>query len=227
MATHVFQCNATLIVLHIKNNPKSQPKRYPLRQTANHEIDAYPWMEHILSALWVSWLTCFVFVAMRCDPPPAQGGITITGLPENEEGILPDHFLKFSCDLPGKQLSGSSLLVCGQDGVWDQPFPSCEGSRRTLTATTLTTSNIANLRPSPAPTDISCQVEELHLHLTAAELPPGNKTIRTGHKLRFRCGDGYALVGAEEIECLPTGQWNKLFPTCTGMLLFSPLLSGM
>ncbi|XP_051929500.1 complement factor H-like [Hippocampus zosterae] len=126
---------------------------------------------------------------MRCDPPPAQGGITITGLPENEEGILPDHFLKFSCDLPGKQLSGSSLLICGQDGVWDQPFPSCE--------------------------DISCKVEDLHLHLTADGLPPGNRTIRTGHKLRFRCGDGYALNGAEEIECLPTGQWNKAFPTCT------------
>ncbi|XP_057696961.1 complement factor H-like isoform X2 [Corythoichthys intestinalis] len=126
---------------------------------------------------------------MTCETPPAVGGITITGLPQNEEGILPDRFLKFSCDVPGKQLHGSSLLICGQDGLWDKPFPSCE--------------------------DIACKVGEIHPRLDVDELPPGNQTIRIGHKLRFRCSNGYALDGSEESECLPTGEWENPFPTCT------------
>ncbi|XP_061682050.1 complement factor H-like [Syngnathoides biaculeatus] len=125
---------------------------------------------------------------MTCDPPPALGGITIKGLPENEEGILPDRYLTFSCDLPGKQIHGKSVLICGQNGLWDNPFPYCE--------------------------DISCKVEELHTHLRVVGLPRGNQTIQIGHKLRFHCGDEYALDGSEEIECLSTGKWNNPFPMC-------------
>nr|XP_049575296.1 complement factor H-like isoform X3 [Syngnathus scovelli] len=125
---------------------------------------------------------------LRCEQPPAQRGITINGLPDNEEGVLPDRYLTFSCDLPGKQLSGSPLVICGRDGVWDKPFPSCE--------------------------DIACKVGALHPQLTAHGLQPGIQTIEIGHKLRFRCGDDYTLDGSEDIECLPSGQWNNPFPTC-------------
>uniref|UniRef100_A0A4W6F7G8 Complement factor H like 4 n=1 Tax=Lates calcarifer TaxID=8187 RepID=A0A4W6F7G8_LATCA len=31
-----------------------------------------------------------------------------------------------SCDGPGKNLNGSSVLICGIDGQWDNPFPTCE-----------------------------------------------------------------------------------------------------
>ncbi|XP_061153328.1 complement factor H [Syngnathus typhle] len=125
---------------------------------------------------------------LRCEVPPAQRGITIIGLPDNGEGVLPDRFLTFNCDLPGKQLSGSQLVVCGRDGVWDKPFPSCE--------------------------DIACKVGELHPQLTAHGLQPWIQTIEIGHKLMFRCGDDYTLDGSEDIECLPSGQWNNPFPTC-------------
>ncbi|XP_054645337.1 complement factor H-like isoform X2 [Dunckerocampus dactyliophorus] len=126
---------------------------------------------------------------LLCDPPPTHGGITVKGLPENEDGILPDRFLTFSCDSPGKQLNGNSLLICGKDGLWDKPFPTCE--------------------------DIACKAGATQPHLSVDNLPPGNQTIRTGHKLRFRCSDDYALDGPEEIECLPTGEWNFPSPTCS------------
>nr|XP_057929822.1 complement factor H-like [Doryrhamphus excisus] len=126
---------------------------------------------------------------LLCDPPPTHGGITVKGLPDNADGILPDRFLTFSCDIPGKQLHGSSLLICGKDGLWDKPFPTCE--------------------------DIACTVGAPQPHLIVDELPAGNQTIRIGHKLRFRCSDDYALDGPEEIKCLPTGEWNLPFPTCS------------
>ncbi|XP_045905841.1 complement factor H-related protein 1-like isoform X2 [Micropterus dolomieu] len=130
--------------------------------------------------------TCF-FPASSCEPPPADGGVTVKGLPQNEEPILPDQFLTFSCG-PGKYLDGSSVLICGKDGQWNNPFPSCE--------------------------DITCKVGVMHPHLYVAGLPRANETMKTGHKLRFQCSDQYTLYGSEEIECLQTGQWNTLFPTC-------------
>ncbi|XP_042271660.1 complement factor H-related protein 1-like [Thunnus maccoyii] len=65
------------------------------------------------------------FPASSCDAPPANGGITVKGLPENDDPIVPDHILTFSCDGPGTILVGSSVLICGKDGRWDKPFPSC------------------------------------------------------------------------------------------------------
>uniref|UniRef100_A0A3B4VEZ1 Sushi domain-containing protein n=1 Tax=Seriola dumerili TaxID=41447 RepID=A0A3B4VEZ1_SERDU len=65
--------------------------------------------------------------ASSCDRPPTDGGVTVNGLPQNDDPILPDHVLMFSCDGPGKYLNGSSVLTCGQDGQWDNPFPSCIG----------------------------------------------------------------------------------------------------
>ncbi|XP_044056186.1 complement factor H-like isoform X2 [Siniperca chuatsi] len=125
---------------------------------------------------------------LSCDPPPADGGLIVKGLPENEESILPDRFLTFSCDGPGKYLNGSSVLICGKDGQWDNPFPSCE--------------------------DITCKVGVMPLHLTVTGLPPANETMKIGHKLWFRCDDQYALEGSDGTECLQTGQWNAPFPTC-------------
>ncbi|XP_077390748.1 complement factor H-like [Festucalex cinctus] len=124
----------------------------------------------------------------RCDPPRAEDGVTIEGV-RDSEGVLPLHFITFSCNIPGKQLNGSSLVGCGQDGRWDRPFPTCE--------------------------DISCHVEELGPHLSIDQLSPATRAARIGHKLSFRCSDEYVLTGFEENECLPNGQWEHPFPTCT------------
>uniref|UniRef100_A0A4W6F6X2 Sushi domain-containing protein n=1 Tax=Lates calcarifer TaxID=8187 RepID=A0A4W6F6X2_LATCA len=129
---------------------------------------------------------------LSCDPPPADEEITVKGLPENDDPILPDRFLTFSCDGPGKILNGSSVLICGIDGQWDNPFPTCE--------------------------DISCKVGVLPAHLNAAGLSPANETVKVGHRLKFHCDNGYWLDGSKEIQCLQTGQWNAPFPTCSAPL---------
>lgn len=64
---------------------------------------------------------------MSCSPPNVADGLTVTGLSNNDEQLLPGQFLSFSCDVEGKRLNGSSHLVCGNGGEWDHPFPSCEG----------------------------------------------------------------------------------------------------
>ncbi|XP_074491200.1 complement factor H-like isoform X2 [Sebastes fasciatus] len=126
---------------------------------------------------------------LSCDPPPADGGVTVEGLPENAGPILPDRFLTFSCDGPGKYLNGSSVLICGKDGQWDNPFPSCE--------------------------DIICELDVMQHHLNVDGLPPKNETMKIGHKLQFHCDDQFTLEGSAEIECLQTGKWNDAFPTCS------------
>ncbi|XP_071342422.1 complement factor H-related protein 1-like isoform X2 [Trachinotus anak] len=65
------------------------------------------------------------FSGSSCDRPPAGEGVTVYGLPENDNPILPHHVLTFSCDGPGNFLIGHAVLTCGQDGQWDNPFPSC------------------------------------------------------------------------------------------------------
>ncbi|KAF7648106.1 hypothetical protein LDENG_00161560 [Lucifuga dentata] len=134
-----------------------------------------------------------------CELPPAESGVTVTGLPENDDPILPDRFLTFSCDEPGKRLNGTSLLICGKDGEWSSPFPSCE--------------------------DITCKAEAVGIHININGLPSANETMKIGHKLRFGCDQGFLLEGSEEVECLQSGQWNKPFPVCKkGCRL--PLTSG-
>uniref|UniRef100_A0A3P9K5I7 Sushi domain-containing protein n=1 Tax=Oryzias latipes TaxID=8090 RepID=A0A3P9K5I7_ORYLA len=39
--------------------------------------------------------------------------------------------------------------------------------------------------------------------------------VKSGGKLSLYCLSGFELEGANEIECLDTGDWNSAFPTCT------------
>ncbi|XP_039984434.1 complement factor H-related protein 1-like [Xiphias gladius] len=128
-----------------------------------------------------------LYSATNCDLPPADAGVTVRGLPEHANPILPDHVLRFSCDGPGKYLNGSSVLTCGHDGQWDNPFPSC--------------------------TD-TCKVtgvpDNVHLRTHA----PGNQ-LTPGQKLRFSCRLRSDFIqGKAEVECLENGEWSHPFPTC-------------
>ncbi|XP_034386181.1 complement factor H-like isoform X1 [Cyclopterus lumpus] len=126
---------------------------------------------------------------LTCELPPVDEQIIVKGLPENDDSILPDRFLEFSCVDHGKYLNGSALLICGKDGQWDNPFPSCE--------------------------DITCEVAVMQPHLSVTGLPPGKEKMNIGHKLRFYCDHQFAIDGSTEIECLQTGEWNAAFPLCT------------
>lgn len=77
--------------------------------------------------LFHSLTDCCVSSALSCKPPPTDGRVIVKGLPENDNPILPDRFLTFSCEGPGIYLNGSSALICGKDGQWDNPFPTCDG----------------------------------------------------------------------------------------------------
>ncbi|KAL6108355.1 cfh [Pungitius sinensis] len=129
---------------------------------------------------------------LSCEPPTLGQGVRVQGLPENDGAIIPGRFLTFSCDNPGQNLNGSSRLVCGEDGQWNQLFPSCE--------------------------ETTCEVGPLQPHVTVTGLPAKNETIKNGHKLRFHCDNRLKIQGSQEIECLPTGEWNDAFPTCTANL---------
>lgn len=65
--------------------------------------------------------------------------------------------------------------------------------------------------------DITCQVKEMHNHLSVAGLSTANKTVKSGHTIWFQCNSPYILDGSEAIECLQSGEWSAPFPTCTNM----------
>ncbi|KAF3835461.1 hypothetical protein F7725_028019 [Dissostichus mawsoni] len=70
--------------------------------------------------------TCFLDNWTNHLPICDHGGLMVKGIPENDDPILPDRFLEFSCDGPWKYLNGSSMLICLKDGQWDNAFPTCE-----------------------------------------------------------------------------------------------------
>ncbi|KAM8873744.1 complement factor H-like [Spinachia spinachia] len=127
-----------------------------------------------------------------CEAPTLGEGVRVQGLPENEGRISPGRFLTFSCDDPEQNLNDSSLLVCGEDGQWNKPFPSCD--------------------------ETACEVGPLQPHVNVNGLPAKNEKMKNGHKLRFHCDNQLTIQGSQEIECLPTGKWNAAFPTCTASL---------
>uniref|UniRef100_A0AAQ6IG79 Sushi domain-containing protein n=1 Tax=Anabas testudineus TaxID=64144 RepID=A0AAQ6IG79_ANATE len=127
------------------------------------------------------------FLTSGCEPPPVDGGFIVKGLPENNDLILPDHVLTFSCE-DGKYLNGTSLLICGEDGQWTSPFPSCNENCRV--------------------TEIPGSVRLTTRHVAGSQL-------RAGEKLRFDCRQrNHIIHGNEEVECLANGQWSEPFPTC-------------
>ncbi|XP_075901187.1 complement factor H-related protein 1-like [Nelusetta ayraudi] len=127
--------------------------------------------------------------SLSCDlPPVGDDKLVVSGLPDGGDAVLPDRFLRFSCKGPGTALKGSPMVICGKDGQWASPFPTCE--------------------------EITCQVPLVHRHLRVIGLPPGNETVKTGHTLHFYCNNGNPLEGPEEVQCLESGQWSSPFPKC-------------
>ncbi|XP_053177944.1 complement factor H-related protein 1-like [Scomber japonicus] len=125
--------------------------------------------------------------SLSCSPPPADEGITVNGLPEIGDPILPNHILTFSCEAAGKFLEGSSVLTCGEDGQWDHPLPVCSEKCRI--------------------TDVA--------GTTRIERHVAGEQLQKGEKLKFYCPvRGHFLRGNAEVECLSNGQWSHPFPTC-------------
>ncbi|KAM9761624.1 complement factor H-related protein 1-like isoform 2-T2 [Menidia menidia] len=138
---------------------------------------------------------CF-FPASSCSNPPASEGLTIKGFPENESPIPPHHILTFSCDDPGKHLDGSSVLICGKDGQWNNPVPSCRV--------------------------LKCPVPVIDDNVNVNG-DPEDSTV--GNLLRFDCkNDNEIMSGPSQIYCAENGQWNEQPPTCEELRCVKPTI---
>ncbi|XP_053209330.1 P-selectin-like isoform X2 [Panonychus citri] len=101
----------------------------------------------------------------------------------------------FTCKT-GYELQGSRSLTCGQNGQWDNPFPTCR-----LTKCPDWQVPMGGIFINECPEGLNCP-----------SLCPGQPNQRCN----LRCGAGYRLIGtAEEVICLPgTLQWSQPLPTC-------------
>ncbi|XP_028442496.1 complement factor H-related protein 1 isoform X3 [Perca flavescens] len=134
---------------------------------------------------------------LSCDPPPADEGVTVIGLPDNDNPILPDHLLKFSCEGPGKELNGSSVLRCGQDGQWDHPFPTCKNITRHEEECRQNCAVI--LDPSVCGTPP---------HIADADTKGTLKSqYSNGEKVEYSCQNYYTMEG-EAYKTCHNGEWT-------------------
>ncbi|XP_075342084.1 complement factor H-related protein 2-like [Odontesthes bonariensis] len=191
-----FSCSKLPDVPHAQVSEQSQKAEYQVGDVIHFSCEPAYTSDVIINYICVNegWLpvhqgSCYI-PASGCDRPPAVGGLIIEGFPDNNSPIPPNHVLIFSCDDPGKHLDGSSVGICGKDGQWSNPVPSCREN--------------------------TCEIGVIHPHLFVAGLPPTGQSIKAGHTLRFQCSGNFPLKGSEEIQCLQSGQWNSPFPTCTG-----------
>ncbi|XP_040896645.1 complement factor H like 5 [Toxotes jaculatrix] len=186
-----YSCSTLPSVLHAHISEETRKSEYQVGDvihfTCESGYTSDPSITYVCStAGWVAVRqgTCN-FSGLSCDPPPVSAGIIINGLPENNNPIHPDHVLTFSCDGPEKYLHGSSVLTCGRDGQWDNPFPSCTEK---------------------------CRVTGIPDNVNVS---PSVRQLTTGQKLTFSCRQrGNFIRGAAEVKCLANGQWSDPFPTC-------------
>ncbi|XP_032383007.1 complement factor H-related protein 1 isoform X2 [Etheostoma spectabile] len=141
---------------------------------------------------------------LSCDPPPAVGGVIVKGLPDNDDPILPDRLLKFSCEGPGKYVNGSSVLRCGQDGQWNHPFPTCENETKQEEGCRLNCDSASGCGTLP--------------HIADADTKGTPKSwYSNGESVEYMCQNFYTMDGKPQQTCIDgkwTGQMRCLKP-CT------------
>ncbi|XP_059184771.1 complement factor H-related protein 4-like [Centropristis striata] len=117
---------------------------------------------------------------VSCDPPTADGRLIVTGLSDNGNPILPRYSIDFSCSDPGSNLIGSEHLVCGEDGQWDDQFPSCEDA-------------------------LTCGKPP---YLEDGDITTSSKTEYShGERVEYRCQNYYTMQGGPYKTC-NNGEWT-------------------
>ncbi|XP_024134333.1 complement factor H [Oryzias melastigma] len=133
---------------------------------------------------------------IRCEQPPSHGGLRIKGLPRNNGPIPPDHVLTFSCDSPDKVLIGSSVLICGREGQWNNPIPTC--------------------------TEVTCN-DRRDRYLYFFYAPWGRRQV--GNLANYKCIQGYNKpAGVTHATCTKDGWMPELL--CEGTKCLTPDLDG-
>ncbi|XP_053490547.1 complement factor H isoform X1 [Ictalurus furcatus] len=126
---------------------------------------------------------------ITCSLPVAKDNIIVDGLPDYDNPIRYGHQLQFTCHSTGLKLVGPKEVICGENGEWSNPFPTCE--------------------------EIVCELKQINGSVAVAGLPQNNAPIKYGHKLQFYCFQkGMLLSGNKEVTCSNEGQWSSPFPIC-------------
>ncbi|XP_067863592.1 sushi, von Willebrand factor type A, EGF and pentraxin domain-containing protein 1-like isoform X2 [Heptranchias perlo] len=102
----------------------------------------------------------------------------------------------------GYEMVGNSVIECSEIDTFVPPPPTCRPS--------ITCADLPPITNGRAPS------------------PPYGEHWKYGMVAKYSCNDEYSLIGAKELVCTPTGQWNKDPPTCKAMNCGNPgeILNG-
>ncbi|XP_053461910.1 P-selectin isoform X3 [Nycticebus coucang] len=95
---------------------------------------------------------------------------------------------KFQCQ-PGYWVSGSDTVHCIGSGQWTAPLPACE---------------------------VSCEPLGRPVH-GSMDCSPSSGESRHNTRCSFHCAEGFALRGADVVQCSDSGQWTAPAPVCQAL----------
>ncbi|XP_052765018.1 uncharacterized protein LOC128206514 isoform X2 [Mya arenaria] len=125
----------------------------------------------------------------RCTPNYCGDVPNINnGYIESSTGSTFGHTATYQC-FTGSAISGSNTITCQSNGQWSSP-PQCIAA--------------------------SCPANTINTAIVdgTGEIVDGNG-VEIGTIYRYRCDDGYELVGIPTVHCNTQGQWSNAKPTCT------------
>ena len=147
------------------------------------------------------------------------------------------------CD-QGYKINGSDVIVCQDDGHWNDSTPSCDpvmcdplmapnggvkdgnsytfGSKVSFTCNSgyvINGSNVLSCEANgewngTAPTCIAQCLEELSSPEHGSKTPDTNGMFLVGDTVMFSCDNPYIINGSPVVICEEDGEWNTTAPTC-------------
>ncbi|XP_073447245.1 sushi, von Willebrand factor type A, EGF and pentraxin domain-containing protein 1 isoform X2 [Aquarana catesbeiana] len=169
-----------------------------------------------------------------CEKPNALNDGEIAGM---EYGVGKQ--ILFKCN-QGYDLKGASLLTCQENGIWDAQEPLCEpidcGPPEDISHGFLNGSSfsyneqvhyacfsgyeihgsatrqcLANgLWSGIPPTCLPCECPKPSIQNAVVI----GEDFSCGQLIRFKCQDGFKLLGPSELSCHSAGKWSSGFPVC-------------
>ena len=122
---------------------------------------------------------------------PHCAAITCPLLPSIARGFthlelrIPGEKARFGCDL-GWRLEGGNNITCNSEGQWEGALPSCE--------------------------PVLCP--DIDDHDNVIRVTQHKNSYSVGDVVQWRCDDDLVLSGADQVTCLPTGDWSSAPPSC-------------
>ncbi|XP_050051584.2 sushi, von Willebrand factor type A, EGF and pentraxin domain-containing protein 1-like [Dermacentor andersoni] len=122
------------------------------------------------------------------------------------------HAVQFDCE-NGYIRQGKSTVHCLGQGIWSDPFPTCELPTETSSVRSIaykeadTAKQMESAPAVPAVPGVTvCPPIPTVRHLEKREVMSGSYELY--------CQEGYRLQGKSLVRCLANGTWSDDFPTC-------------